>query len=51
MNGIILKEFQFGDFISLMWCSYLGQLPNKMLQRLHLGKIFELVKEISFEAD
>ena len=30
-NGIILKEFQFGDFIFLMWSSYLGQLKNKLL--------------------
>jgi hypothetical protein len=31
LDGIILKEFQFGDFVFHMWCSYLGQVPNKVL--------------------
>jgi hypothetical protein len=52
LNKIILKEFQFVDSIFHMWCSYLGELHNKLLYppNLHLGKLYDLVKEISFEA-
>ena len=31
LNGITPKVFQFVDFVFLTWCSYLGQLHNKLL--------------------
>jgi len=51
LKGIVLKEFQFGDFIFLMWCSYLGELHNNVLYHIKciLENISELWKEVSFE--
>ena len=47
----VLKEFQFGDFIFLMWCSYLVELHNNVLYHIKciLENTSELCKEVSFE--